>query len=147
MVRPKNPTPLKINTHPAARAGGAGGAAGGATKSPILLQKMRTAQKRHWRPGTVALREIKKEQKSTALAIPPVSFQREFRKAAERAWKGVGQIRAQKSAVVALQHASEAYLVDIFTVANEIAILRDHQTVLDDDLKMATKMVKGGYKA
>ncbi|CAK1587705.1 unnamed protein product [Parnassius mnemosyne] len=61
-----------------------------------------------YRPGTVALREIRSYQKSTELLIHKLPFQRLVR--------GIAQdfktdLRFQSSAVMALQEASESYLV------------------------------------
>ena len=142
MVRIKNQKPLQIST------GHSGAGAGtGAKKSPILLKKMCPQKRlRRWKSGTVALREITKEQKSTKFAIPPASFRREFRKAAESVWKGFGNIRAQEAAAVALQHAAEDYVTDIFKLANRLTIMRDQVTIDKEAFTMAAKIVGGGYK-
>jgi histone H3 len=55
-----------------------------------------------YRPGTVALREIRNNQKSTELLIRKLPFQRLVREIAQN-------LRFQSSAVMALQEASEAY--------------------------------------
>ena len=54
-----------------------------------------------YRPGTVALREIRRYQKSTELLIRKLPFQRLVRE--------IAHLRFQSSAVLALQEASEAY--------------------------------------
>lgn len=76
--------------------------------------------KRRFRPGTVALREIKKYQKSTDLLIAKLPFARVVREVAENfittvydADHGAG-LRWQSSAILALQEATEAYLVHLF---------------------------------
>ncbi|KAJ0867557.1 putative transcription factor Hap3/NF-YB family [Helianthus annuus] len=61
-----------------------------------------------FRPGTVALREIRKYQKSTELLIRKLPFQRLVREIAQ---DFKTDLRFQSSAVAALQEASEAYLV------------------------------------
>ena len=58
-----------------------------------------------FRPGTVALREIRKYQKSTELLIRKLPFQRLVR---ELAQDFRSDLRFQSSAVLALQEASEA---------------------------------------
>eukprot|EP00955_Chlamydomonas_euryale_P048178 353890-Chlamydomonas_euryale.AAC.9 len=67
------------------------------------------AKKPHrYRPGTVALREIRKYQKSTELLIRKLPFQRMVREIAQ----GIKpDLRFQSSAVLAVQEAAEAYLV------------------------------------
>ena len=58
-----------------------------------------------FRPGTVALREIRRFQKSTELLIRKLPFQRLVR---EIASEYRNELRFQSSAVLALQEASEA---------------------------------------
>ena len=60
-----------------------------------------------YRPGTVALREIRRYQKSTELLIRKLPFQRLVREIAQ---DFKTDLRFQSSAVVALQEASEAYV-------------------------------------
>ena len=73
-----------------------------------------------YRPGTVALREIRQYQKSTELLIRKLPFQRVVRELIH----GLGKtnFRIQSSALLALQEASEAYLVGLFEDTNLCAI-------------------------
>ncbi|XP_072525661.1 uncharacterized protein [Salminus brasiliensis] len=73
-----------------------------------------------YRPGTVALREIRRYQKSTELLIRKLPFQRLVREIAQ---DFKTDLRFQSSAVMALQEASEAYLVGLFEDTNLCAIL------------------------
>ena len=66
-----------------------------------------------YRPGTVALREIRKYQKSTELLIRKLPFQRLVREIAQ-SFKS--DLRFQSSAIGALQEAAEAFLVGLFEV-------------------------------
>ena len=61
-----------------------------------------------YRPGTVALREIRRYQKSTELLIRKLPFQRLVREIAQ---DFKTDLRFQSTAVAALQEASEAYLL------------------------------------
>ncbi|OXB71062.1 UNVERIFIED_CONTAM: hypothetical protein H355_014469 [Colinus virginianus] len=61
-----------------------------------------------YRPGTVALREIRKFQKSTDLLIRKLPFQRLVREIAQ---DFKTDLRFQSQAILALQEAAEAYLV------------------------------------
>merc|ERR1711973_1002097 len=61
-----------------------------------------------YRPGTVALREIRRYQKSTELLIRKLPFQRLVREIAQ---DFKTDLRFQSSAVMALQEATEAYMV------------------------------------
>jgi len=63
-----------------------------------------------YRPGTVALREIRRYQKSTELLIRKLPFQRLVREIAQ---DFKTDLRFQGSAVLALQEAAEAYLVGL----------------------------------
>ncbi|XP_041786506.1 histone H3.3-like, partial [Anopheles merus] len=72
-----------------------------------------------YRPGTVALREIRRYQKSTELLIRKLPFQRLVREIAQ---DFKTDLRFQSSAVMALQEASEAYLVGLFEDTNLCAI-------------------------
>src|SRR4051794_33569947 len=61
-----------------------------------------------FRPGTVALREIRRYQKSTELLIRKLPFQRLVREIAQ---DFKTDLRFQAAAIAALQEAAEAYLV------------------------------------
>merc|ERR1712224_1053166 len=83
------------------------------TKPPENLpQPPEESKKPHrFRPGTVALREIRKYQKSTDLLIRKLPFQRLVR---DIAHEYKTELRFQSSAVIALQEAAEAFLVGLF---------------------------------
>lgn len=63
-----------------------------------------------FRPGTVALRQIRKYQKGTELLIPKLPFQRLVREIAQE-YKD--DVRFSQHALDNLQTAAEAYLVDL----------------------------------
>ena len=67
------------------------------------------------KPGTVSLREIRKYQKSTELLIKKLPFRRLVR---EIAMDYKTDLRFQESAMIALQEATEAFLVNVFEDAN-----------------------------
>jgi len=64
-----------------------------------------------YRPGTVALREIRRYQKSTDLLLRKLPFSRLVREIAQD-YKN--DLRFQSTAIQALQEAAEAYLVGLF---------------------------------
>ena len=68
-------------------------------------------QKRRYRPGTKALREIRKYQSSTELLLRKLPFSRLVK---EIATKYKRDLRFQASALMALQCATEAHLVSLF---------------------------------
>jgi histone H3 len=76
-------------------------------------------QPHRYRPGTVALREIRKYQKSTELLIRKLPFQRLVREIAQ---ERATDLRFQSIAILALQEAAEAYLVGLFEDTNLCAI-------------------------
>ena len=80
-----------------------------------------------YRPGTVALREIRKYQKSTDLLIRKLPFQRLVREIAQ---DFKSDLRFQGSAVLALQEAAEAYLVGLFEDTNLCAIHAKRVTIM-----------------
>ena len=80
-----------------------------------------------YRPGTVALREIRRYQKSTELLIRKLPFQRLVREIAQ---DFKTDLRFQSSAIVALQEASEAYLVGLFEDTNLCAIHAKRVTIM-----------------
>ncbi|PIA61326.1 hypothetical protein AQUCO_00300696v1 [Aquilegia coerulea] len=92
-----------------------------------------------YRPGTVALREIRKYQKSTDLLIRKLPFQRLVRETAQ-AFKT--DLRFQSHAVLALQEATEAYLVGLFEDTNLCAIHAKRVTILSKDMQLA-KRIRG----
>ena len=90
-----------------------------------------------YRPGTVALREIRKYQKSTELLIRKLPFQRLVREIAQD-YKT--DLRFQSSAVLALQEAAEAYLVGLFEDTNLCAIHAKRVTIMPKDIQLARRI-------
>lgn len=68
-----------------------------------------------WKPGTVALRDIRRYQKSTELLIRKLPFQRLVREIAQN-YKN--DLRFQATAIEAIQEASEMYLTELFADGN-----------------------------
>ncbi|CAL5409906.1 unnamed protein product [Camellia sinensis] len=90
-----------------------------------------------FRPGTVALREIRKYQKSTELLIRKLPFQRLVREIAQ---DFKTDLRFQSSAVAALQEAAEAYLVGLFEDTNLCAIHAKRVTIMPKDMQLARRI-------
>ncbi|KAH6910985.1 histone-fold-containing protein [Coprinopsis sp. MPI-PUGE-AT-0042] len=90
-----------------------------------------------FRPGTVALREIRRYQKSTELLIRKLPFQRLVREIAQ---DFKTDLRFQSSAVMALQEAAEAYLVSLFEDTNLAAIHAKRVTIQPKDLALARRL-------
>jgi histone H3 len=90
-----------------------------------------------YRPGTVALREIRRYQKSTDLLIRKLPFQRLVREIAQ---DFKSDLRFQGSAVLALQEAAEAYLVGLFEDTNLCAIHAKRVTIMPKDIQLARRI-------
>lgn len=99
---------------------------GGAVKKP-----------HRFRPGTVALREIRKFQKSTDLLLRKLPFQRLVREIAEDVKR---DLRFQGTAILALQEATEAYLVGLFEDTNLCAVHADRVTIMPKDMQLARRI-------
>lgn len=90
-----------------------------------------------FRPGTVALREIRRYQKSTELLIRKLPFRRLV---AECMGEHKTALRIQASAVLALQEAVEGYMVSLFEDANLCAIHAKRVTVFPRDIQLARRL-------
>ena len=94
-----------------------------------------------YRPGTVALREIRKFQKSTELLIRKLPFQRLVK---EIAGQYKSDVRFQSQAILALQEATEAYLVGLFEDTNLMAIHAKRVTIMPKDMQLARR-IRGSH--
>lgn len=90
-----------------------------------------------YRPGTVALREIRKYQKGTELLIRKLPFQRLVKEIAQDFRQG---LRFQSNAIMALQEAAEAYLVGLFEDTNLCAIHAKRVTIMPKDMQLARRI-------
>jgi len=95
------------------------------------------AVKRRNRPGTVALRDIRKFQRSGELLLSKLPFQRLAREVAQ---EYTNSPRFQASAVLALQKAAEAYLVGLFQDAQLCAVHAKRVTVMSKDIQLARRI-------
>lgn len=104
------------------------------------------SKKRRYRPGTIALREIRMYQKSTNLLLRKLPFARlvreianEFLGSEEFSSSGTG-LRWASSAMMALQEAAEAYLVHLFEDSNLCAIHAKRVTLMVKDIQLARRI-------
>ena len=92
---------------------------------------------RRFRPGTVALREIRKYQKSTDLLIRKIPFQRLVREVCRGFTKTLGyDLRFQSTALLALQEGAESYLVNMFSQCNDICLHSKRVTLQVKDIQL-----------
>ena len=90
-----------------------------------------------YRPGTVALREIRRYQMSTDNLIRKRPFQRLVRDVAQD-YKS--DVRFQAAALEALQSASEAYLVGLFEDTNLACLHARRRTIMIRDMQLARRI-------
>ncbi|PWN30434.1 histone H3 [Jaminaea rosea] len=121
--------------------------ASGSNRPPNSRAPTSNPKKPHrFRPGTVALREIKRYQKSTDLLVAKLPFARVVKEVAENfittVYDGDGSVglRWQSSAILALQEATEAYLVHLFEDANLCAIHARRVTIMQRDIQLARRI-------
>ena len=97
-----------------------------------------------YRPGTVALKQIRRYQKTTELLIRKLPFQRLVREIACDTdvirSPLCGKVRFQSAAIMALQEASEAYLVGLFEDSNLCAIHAKRVTIMPKDIQLARRI-------
>jgi histone H3 len=138
MPRMKQAHPKKSETEKKAAVVAAPIAEGGA--AAIIVAGKKARKKRRNRPGTVALREIRRYQRSTELLLRKLPFRRLVREIAQDFHHE--PLRFGRDAFVALQEASEAYLTELFGEANLCAVHDKRVTLLDRDLKLAQTIGK-----
>ena len=90
-----------------------------------------------YRPGTVALRQIRKYQKTTELLIQKIPFQRLVREVVQGLCR---DLRIQSTALLALQEASEDYLVKLFEDSLIACIHANRVTLQVKDMKLAQRL-------
>ena len=118
----------------------AGMAKGGGQKAP------KGGMKKHYRYrlGTVALKQIRRYQKSTELLVRKLPFQCLVREIAadDEVIRSplCGKLRFQSAAIMALQEASEAYLVGLFEDSNLCAIHAKRVTIMPKDIQLARRI-------
>lgn len=105
--------------------------------SSLDKNNIKQSKKMRFKPGTVALREIRKYQKSTDLLIRKLPFQRLVREISQ---DFISDLRFQGSAIAALQEASESYLVGLFEDTNLCAIHAKRVTIMNKDIHLARRI-------
>jgi histone H3 len=122
---------LSVNneSQPASRSSGSGSS----QEKPGLSQ----TQKRRFRPGTKAIMEIKKYQKGTDLLMRKGPFQRLVREITDEMHQG---LRFQSNALLALQEASEAYMITLFEDCNLCALHAKRVTIMPKDMALARRI-------
>jgi histone H3 len=110
------------------------GAHAAAKKPTIAVRKPH-----HWRPGTVALREIQKFQKNTDLLIRKAPFKRLVREILQANSKN-SDMQMQSTALLALQEATKCFMVDVLSDINLCAVHGNRVTIKSKDLALACRI-------
>ena len=106
------------------------------TMGKVMLEKAKKVRR-----GIVALREIRRYQKSSELLMLKLPFQRLVREIEQQEFTGK-DFRFQSSAIMALQEAAEAYLVGMFADVNIAAIHAKRVTIMPKDFVL-TRVIRG----
>ncbi|EGD84929.1 histone H3-like centromeric protein cnp1 [Trichophyton rubrum D6] len=131
------------------------GGRGGVTKSKARESRTSDIQpgdplpvkrKHRYHPGTVALKEIRRYQKSWDLLLLKLPFARLVREIAmDLLPSEVGQeLRWQSQAIQALQEAAEAFLIHLFEDTNLCAIHAKRVTIMQKDIQLARR-IRGAW--
>ncbi len=113
---------------------------GGKTTPPPSVAETGKQKKPHrFRPGTVALRQIRRYQKGGELLIPRLPFLRLCREAGQDLLSSGDAPRWQPAAFAALQEAAEAKLVEFF---EDCVLAMAHRKRLTVDIRDA-KLIRG----
>ena len=112
-------------------------AAGGMKGKPAEAAADSMKKARRYRPGTVALREIKRYQKSIDLLVPRAAFARLVRNICHDL---TDEMRFTSDALRALQESSEAYIVGVFEDTNLCAIHAKRATIYKKDMDLARRI-------
>ena len=100
-----------------------------------------------YRPGMIALREIRRYQKSTECLIKKSPFQKltreishEYRVCPDGPGTPSIQVRFQSTAIAALQEAAENFIVGLFEDVNLLAVHPKRVTVMPRDIRLALRI-------
>ena len=93
---------------------------------------------RRYRPGTVALREIRKYQKTTHHLIPKRPIQRLVREIAQDLNKG--DFRFSSGSLAAIHEALEAFVVGVLEHANLCSIHAKRVTLQPKDIQLVMRL-------
>ncbi|KAH7260030.1 histone-fold-containing protein [Fusarium solani] len=127
-------------TKKASRASGAGRGRPSRTSDVQAGDPVPVRAKRRYRPGTVALREIRHYQSNAKLLLRKLPFARLVREIALTVRPRGEGMRWQSQAIMALQEAAEAYMVHLFEDTNLCAIHAKRVTIMQKDIQLARRI-------
>ena len=109
-------------------------------KKKTVISSSNIKKPHRFRPGTVALREIRKFQKTTNTLIPKEPFKRLIREVSQQF---MSDLRFENEAYHCLQEAAEKYLIDMFGDSQLCAIHANRTTIQPKDLALARRIRMG----
>lgn len=115
-----------------------GGSGQKTPRSAESSRKPATPNKKRYRPGEKALREIRFWQRNTDLLLRKLPFARLVREI--QTYFFSKEFRWQAEAMLALQEAAEAHLVGLFEDANLCTIHAKRVTVMPKDMQLARRI-------
>lgn len=121
------------------------GDGGRSWKGVKMPHKTKKNGKKSYRPGQLALKEIRRFQHSTEKLIRRLPFQRLVREIAnDLKSQNIDGLKFQSSALEALQEAAESYIVGLFEDTNLCAIHAKRVTIMPRDMQLAIR-IRGGH--
>ncbi|BGP24189.1 histone H3 [Rhodotorula toruloides] len=122
---------------------------GGKTRHGQPASQPTQRKPRKYRPGTRALQEIRHYQKGTDLLLRRLPFARLVREIAmeflaEDEEGNAPGLRWQSSALLALQEATEAYLIHLFEDSNLCALHAKRVTIMQRDMQLVRR-IRGDF--
>lgn len=101
-------------------------------RSKPVTKNTDASKKDHkWRPGTQAVREIKRYQKSSNTLVHKLPFERVFRKILAESEQ---DCLVSRPVLDVVQMESEKYLINILNKTNQMVIFKGQQTVSSEDI-------------
>ncbi|CRG95060.1 histone H3-like centromeric protein CSE4, putative [Plasmodium gallinaceum] len=108
--------------------------------SQNVMNKTRIRRPHRYRPGVLALKEIRAYQASTQLLIPKIPFVRVVKEITRLFELPDEQFRYTPEALLALQTAAEAYLVSLFEDAYLCSLHANRVTLMPKDIHLARRI-------
>ncbi|SCU86256.1 LAMI_0D01134g1_1 [Lachancea mirantina] len=114
------------------------------SEKPVLgktePRRHRVRKIKRYRPSQAALQEIRKYQRSTDLLISKMPFARLVKEVTDQFTASEQEMRWQSMAILALQEASEAYLVGLLEHTNLLALHAKRVTIMKKDMQLARRI-------
>lgn len=108
-----------------------------APSTPAVTTPVKPKKRMRFKPGTVALREIRKQQKSTQNILQRAPFVRMVRKSTAQYGE---QYKFSASAMSALQDLTEAYIIAQIKKAHTVALYTGRKSLKANDLSFVQNL-------